>query len=74
MHLLVFYFLFQDLGCSRGSPSSNLRATDSELEDMSDEELYGDEEDSDSDDDDDDDEDGVAGAPTRHRLEWDNDL
>jgi len=62
----------EDMGCSSGS-TANLRATDSELEDMSDDELYGDEDDS-SDEDDDEDMDGVAGAPSRHRLEWDNDL
>ena len=48
-------------------------ASDSDLDDLSDDDMYGEDDDS-SDDDDDEDEDGVAGAPSRHRLEWDNDL
>ena len=61
------------MDCPGGS-TTNLRATDSELDDLSDEDMYADQDSTDDDDDDDEDEDGVAGAPSRHRLEWDNDL
>ncbi len=47
-----------------------LRPTESDLEDSSDDDMYAD----DTSDDDDDDDDGVEDAPTRHRLEWDNDI
>ena len=45
------------------------RPTESDLDESSDDDLY-----ATSDDDDDDDDDDDEGAPSRHRLEWDNDL
>ena len=49
------------------------RPLESDLDESSDDDLYA-EETSDEDEDEEDDEDGAEGAPTRHRLEWDNDI
>ena len=47
------------------------RPTESDLDESSDDDLYAS---SDDDDEDEEEEEEMDGAPSRHRLEWDNDL
>ncbi len=52
------------------------RPIESEVDESDEDDMYVDEssEDDDDDDDDDDDETHGTGGPSRHRLEWDNDI